>query len=197
VAAFSRIQREIKQNRPFASRGQEAMVALLRTADVVRRTISRAVEPAGVTLQQYNVLRILRGAGAEGLPTLEIGERLLEQTPGTTRLIDRLVEKGWVCRHEGRDRRQVLCAITPDGLSLLASLDGPVLAADSLLEEAGMTSSDLSRFVSLLDAVRSAHSAEAPDAVPADRPAPDPNPPPKLQRTAPGSPRSNPERKKR
>ncbi len=173
MRAVSRIQQEIKQTRPFASPGQEAMVALLRTADVVRRAVSRAVEPAGVTLQQFNVLRILRGAGAEGLPTLEIGERLVEQTPGTTRLVDRLVEKGWVRRCEGRDRRQVLCRITPEGLALLSSLDGPVLAVAARLGGASMKPADLARLVSLLDAVRCAHSSEP----------------------APGSPRPNLERK--
>ena len=61
------VQTEIRQRRPFASRAQECVVALLRTADVLRRALTRVVEPHGITVQQYNVLRILRGAGAEGL----------------------------------------------------------------------------------------------------------------------------------
>ena len=78
----SRIQQEIKQTRPFRSTAQEAGIALLRTTDLVRRRMSAVLEAEDVTVQQYNVLRILRGAGPEGLPTLEIAERMIERTPG-------------------------------------------------------------------------------------------------------------------
>src|SRR5215208_2200660 len=102
------LQQEIRQSRPFRSRQQEAVLALLRTSDVVRRFLARIVEPHGITLQQYNVLRILRGAGEEGIPTLAIGERMIEQAPGITRLLDRLESKGLVRRSRcPEDRRQV------------------------------------------------------------------------------------------
>src|SRR5258706_5345171 len=87
------IVHELKQTRPFPSKAQEAAVALMRTADVLRRLRSAIVEPNGMTAQQYNGLRILRGAGELGLPTLEIAERMIESTPGITRLIDRLGTK--------------------------------------------------------------------------------------------------------
>ena len=74
----SRLQQEIKQTRPFRSAGQEASIGLLRTADELRRYFSTILEPSGITTQQYNVLRILRGAGPEGLPTLEIAARMIE-----------------------------------------------------------------------------------------------------------------------
>lgn len=121
------------QDRPPAVRdaAHETVVALLRAADLVRRRTAAAVEPAGITVQQFNVLRILRGAkaaGEDGLPTLEVGSRMIEQTPGVTRLLDRLEAKGLVGRQRCReDRRQHLCRITPRGLELLAGLDGPVL----------------------------------------------------------------------
>src|SRR5829696_3408168 len=116
----SRIQQEIKQNRPFTSRTQEAVVALMRTTDLVRRAIGAIVEPHGITLQQYNVLRILRGSGEQGLPTLEIADRMIEQTPGITRLIDRLETKRLALRERCKnDRRRVYCRITRDGLALL------------------------------------------------------------------------------
>ena len=86
----SRIKSEIKQKKPFRSRQQEAAIAILRTADVVRRRLARVIETRGITLQQYNVLRIVGGAGSEGIPTLEIAGRMIEQTPGITRLLDRL-----------------------------------------------------------------------------------------------------------
>ena len=125
------VQREIKQTRPFANPTAEATVSLLLTADLVRRAVTAVVEPAGITLQQYNVLRILRGAGKQGLPTLDIAERMVEQTPGITRLIDRLETKKLVVRERCKtDRRQVFCRITPAGLSLLARLDQPLRDAE-------------------------------------------------------------------
>jgi DNA-binding MarR family transcriptional regulator len=80
----------------------------------------------GITSQQYNVLRILRGAGLGG-PTLDIAERMIEQAPGITRLLDRLEGKKLVRRERPSDnRRQVLCFITKPGLDLLHKLDTPV-----------------------------------------------------------------------
>ena len=94
--------------------------------------MAAAMEPFGVTGQQYNVLRILRGAHPEALPTLEIAERMLEATPGITRLLDRLEGKGLVERERhARDRRQVLCSLTPAGRELLEEMRGPVDAANA------------------------------------------------------------------
>jgi DNA-binding MarR family transcriptional regulator len=118
------VAEEISQSRPFAGPGQELIVTLLRTADEARRYLTRLLEPEDVTPQQYNVLRILRGAGADGLPTLEIGRRMLEQQPGVTRLVDRLLAKGLVARERDlRDRRRVVCTIRKPGLELLARVD--------------------------------------------------------------------------
>ena len=115
----------IQQSRPFRSVGQEGTLALLLAADAVRRTVALLLdEHASLTPQQYNVLRILRGAGEAGLPTLEIPERMIEQAPGITRLIDRLEKKKWVERERSQeDRRQVICRITKSGLALLARVD--------------------------------------------------------------------------
>src|SRR5918911_1573795 len=127
------ILRELKQPRPFASPAQEATVALLRTADVVNRLVDSVIERHGITGQQYNVLRILRGAGKQGLPTLEIADRMIEQTPGITRLIDRLEKKRLVSRERcPTDRRQVFCRITREGLALIARLDLPIRNTDNL-----------------------------------------------------------------
>ena len=148
------IQQEIRQNRPFASRAQEATVAILRTADVVRRRLASVIEPHGVTLQQYNVLRILRGAGGQPMPTLEIADRLIERTPGVTRLLDRLEAKELVRRERcADDRRLVHCWITPAGLTLLASLDDAVDRAD---EDAmrGVAQTDLATLLGILGAIR-------------------------------------------
>ncbi len=150
----SQLQREIKQRKPFQSRAQEATVGLLRTADTVRREIARVVEPHGITLQQYNVLRVLRGAGALGLPTLEIAARMVEQAPGITRLLDRLEAKKLVRRKRcAEDRRQVLCFIVPEGLELLARLDDPMLQGDATVL-GGLSRSALDGLIQSLDAVR-------------------------------------------
>lgn len=152
----SALQREIRQKKPFRSPAQEAVLGLLRTADVVRRLIARSLEPYDVTPQQYNVLRILRGAGAEGLPTLTIGERMLEDSPGVTRLIDRLIAKGLVSRERStEDRRQVLCRITQDGLDLLVQIDALVEGRD---EEAVavLTPDEQKELIRLLDRIRAA-----------------------------------------
>jgi DNA-binding MarR family transcriptional regulator len=123
---------ELKQTRPFASRAQEVTVALLRTTDMVRRKLSKVVEAEGITLQQYNVLRILRGAKGEPLCALEIRDRLIEETPGVSRLIDRLVAKSLVRRDRSSDDRRMLeCFITGKGLDLLARLDDRVNQADA------------------------------------------------------------------
>jgi DNA-binding MarR family transcriptional regulator len=151
---MSPLQREIRQGKPFRSRGQEVVVALLRTADLVRRAVSRAVEPHDITLQQYNVLRILRGAGEQGLPTLEIADRMIEHAPGVTRLLDRLEAKALVRRERCRqDRRQVLCWLTPAGTALVETLDEPVDHAD--IEAVAMLSpEEQDHLLHMLDAIR-------------------------------------------
>jgi DNA-binding MarR family transcriptional regulator len=148
------IRDEIRQTRPFPSAAQEALVALLRTADVVGRLVDAVVEENGITGQQYNVLRILRGAGERGLPTLDIAERMIEQTPGITRLIDRLEAKGLVTRERcSTDRRQVFCRIARPGLELLQRLDAPVkdAAAHAL---AGLKRAEIAQLMQLLDRTR-------------------------------------------
>lgn len=123
----SKIQKELRQTKPFESPFQEAGVALLRTSDQLQRRLAATVEPHGITVQQYNVLRILRGAHPEAVPTLEIATRMIEQAPGITRLLDRLEAKKLIERVRCRkDRRRVLCTIAAAGLALLAELDRPM-----------------------------------------------------------------------
>jgi DNA-binding MarR family transcriptional regulator len=141
----------------FRSREQQAALGLLRTADMIKRHFSHVIERHGITLQQYNVLRILRGAGPDGLPTLTIGERMVEQTPGVTRLIDRLERKGLVSRVPcPRDRRRVYCVITPQGRGLLDELDEPISRADSQAV-ATLDANDIDSLIGLLDRVRASH----------------------------------------
>ena len=159
--ARSLLQSELKQDRPFRSRTEEAVVGLFRTAEVVRRALSAEVEARGITLQQYNVLRILRGAGEAGLPTLDIGDRMVEHAPGVTRLLDRLEAKRLVRRRRcPEDRRQVLCWIEPAGERLLAELESPMRAA-ARRRMAGLGPGGLESLIGLMEAVRTDPSGPA------------------------------------
>ena len=112
----------------------KTVLGILRASERVRGHFHDLLEPWGLTAQQYNVLRILRDAGDDGLPTLEVGNRLVEKTPGVTRLLDRLEEKGWVRRVRSQDdRRKVFCFATKGAQELLAELDGPATEVDRVL----------------------------------------------------------------
>ena len=148
------LREEIRQSKPFESPTQEAILSVYRTSDVLQRLFVKLVEPHGISLQQYNVLRILRGAGKEGTPTLDIADRMIEKTPGITRLLDKLEAKHLVRRKRcPEDRRQVLCWITDAGLNLLAELDKPVVQASiSCLQS--LTQAELKQMISILEKVR-------------------------------------------
>jgi DNA-binding MarR family transcriptional regulator len=149
-----KLQEELQQTRPFSSNRQEAMLALMKTADLVRREIIATLEPHDVTLQQYNVLRILRGAGAKGVPTLSIAERLIEQTPGITRLLDRMERRQWVKRLRcEKDRRVVYALITAEGLALLDRID-PLLSAFESAALPMLDDAEVDRLIELLERVR-------------------------------------------
>lgn len=153
---MSRLQEELRQRKPFQSPAHEALVALMRTTDLVKRRLAVLVEPHDLTLQQFNVLRILRGGGADGVPTLEVAARMIEQTPGITRLMDRLEAKDLVKRQRcPKDRRQHLCWITAKGTTLLKTLDAPMLAAGERSLHA-LGHRDRLAFIRLLEAIRAA-----------------------------------------
>ncbi|MDQ3755213.1 MAG: MarR family transcriptional regulator [Acidobacteriota bacterium] len=129
---------------------------MFRTADRVRTVGAAIFEPYGITGQQYNVLRILRGAEPEGLPMLTIADRMIERAPGITRMIDRLEAKKLVARERrAGDRRCVHCRITKQGLALLARLDKPVGEADRAAF-AALNQRELAQLVALLERVRAA-----------------------------------------
>lgn len=129
---------------------REVASALLRTSQRLQRRTSQAIEPFDLTTQQYNVLRILRGAKGEPVTPTEIVERMVEDTPGATRLLDRLEAKGLVTRDRCReDRRLVYCYPTEAALELLARLDTPVEAADEEVL-APLSSKEVERLEQLL-----------------------------------------------
>ncbi|MDQ3062362.1 MAG: MarR family transcriptional regulator [Acidobacteriota bacterium] len=110
------------------------------------------VAPFDITGQQYNVLRILRGAEPEGLPTLTVAERMIERTPGITRMIDRLEAKELVRREScPDDRRCVYCRITEKGLNLLELLDEPVDETNAAFH--GLSEAELEQLTALVEKV--------------------------------------------
>jgi DNA-binding MarR family transcriptional regulator len=155
----SSVAEEIHQTRPFQSTGHETVVTLFRTAAVIERHFAPVIDAAGLSSAQYNVLRILRGAGPDGLPTLAIRDRLVDLSPGVTRLVDRLEATDLVKRdRDSGDRRQVTCRITAAGLALLKKLDAPVDAAErSIVTQ--LSAAEQRTLVRLLDLVRSGLTA--------------------------------------
>jgi DNA-binding MarR family transcriptional regulator len=145
----------IKQNRPFVSLQQEAFLSILRTASELSHAADKFLRKFEITQQQYNVLRILRGAGAEGLCRNEISARMVAATPDMSRLLDRMEKSGWITRERAEDdRRQVSTFITDSGQKLLKMIEAPVGEEIHRLFE-GVKSTDLTMLVEVLAQIRS------------------------------------------
>ena len=121
------LRHELRQRKPFTSLQQEAQLNIARTAAVLNDALERMLKPHGIGATQYNVLRILRGAGADGLCRNEVRNRLLTRMPDVTRLLDRMEQAGLVVRErDAADRRLVTTRLTAQGRELVDALDGPV-----------------------------------------------------------------------
>jgi DNA-binding MarR family transcriptional regulator len=162
----SDLRNEIKQTKPFVSAEAEAHLNLERTAAVLGHAFGERLKPFGVTPTQYNVLRILRGAGDGGLCRNEIRDRLISQVPDVTRLLDRLENSGLIERQRSTtDRRLVTTRITAAGLALLSRLDEPVREMHrELLGHVG--EERLRALIELLALARDGAAGEAPDVPP-------------------------------
>jgi DNA-binding MarR family transcriptional regulator len=145
---------EIKQQRPFESLEQEALLNVLYTADALMQKITAVLKPFKLSHSQYNVLRILRGAKPDGLACQEISERMISRDPDITRLLDRLEARGLVTRtRDQKDRRVVTARITREGLRLLEALDKPIAEVDRYpLQHLG--EQQLRTFIQLLELAR-------------------------------------------
>jgi DNA-binding MarR family transcriptional regulator len=134
-----------------------AVLGIMRAADLLRRRGAALLEPYGITVQQYNVLRILRGAGTEGLPTLVIRDRMIHAAPGITRLLDKLEKAGLARRDRSSpDRRQVFCHITPRGLEVLSDLEEEMRRADDFAV-GNLSDEEQQALITLLEGVRAGH----------------------------------------
>lgn len=156
-SAQGSLQQELQQSKPFETKSKEAALALLRTVDIMKRTWTQVLEPSGITTQQYNVLRILRGAEPDGLNTLAIANRMIERAPGITRMLDRLERKRWISRTRGTaDRRCVTVRITRTGLDLLDSLERIIADADDHIGNV-LSDNEMSVLIAQLDRIRAAY----------------------------------------
>jgi DNA-binding MarR family transcriptional regulator len=144
----------LKQNLPFVSLEQEVYLSALRTASELSYAVDQFFRPFDITPSQYNVLRILRGAGADGLCRNEISERMVTATPDMSRLLDRMERTGWVTRERAEDdRRQVSTHITKSGMELLARLETPTRDFVTQLF-AGVAVNDLKTVLKVNDHIR-------------------------------------------
>lgn len=110
------IYRELKQTEPFEHLEEEALVTLLRTSDLLRSAMERIFRTWNLSIEQYDLLRVLNRAPGHRLPCLELGSRILSRAPNITRLVDKLVRKGLTTRRrEAHDRRIVTHTLTPEG----------------------------------------------------------------------------------
>ena len=149
-----KLQEEIKQGKPFRSLQEEVFINILLTADTLSRKLSETLKRSGLTPAQYNVLRILRGAGECGHACREIGDRMITKDPDITRLLDRLEDRGLVSRaRDERDRRVITVRVTRQGLELLSELDSEVDRFDLKLFE-HMSERQLTKLCELLEAAR-------------------------------------------
>jgi DNA-binding MarR family transcriptional regulator len=154
-----RIQDEIRQSRPISTPEEEAFLNVQRTANVLLQDVVELLKGHNLTPTQYNVLRILRGAGEGGLTAGDVGERMITRDPDVTRLLDRLETRGLAERSRcTEDRRVVWTRITPAGLAAIAPLDEPV--TEIHLRQLGHLGRErLATLIELLEAARAGGDA--------------------------------------
>jgi DNA-binding MarR family transcriptional regulator len=154
------LQKELGQNKPFKSLEETAHLSVLVTAERLKDNALRVFKTKDLTAGQYNVLRILRGAGEDGISCTEISGRMITRDSDITRMLDRLEARGLITRNrQADDRRVVRAFIAETGLQMLKGLAGP-LKAFHKDQMAGLTEKDLRKLIKLLDKVRGSNSKQ-------------------------------------
>ena len=149
-----KILKELQQTKPFQHIEEEIFLNLQRTADAALQELSDVLRPFGISATQYNVLRILRGAGETGVTCKDIAARMITRDPDITRLLDRLERRRLLTRSRSKeDRRFVAIRITDEGLALLAELDSPIEQKQLALMR-HMSRDQLSSILELLEQIR-------------------------------------------
>ena len=150
---MARLAEEIKMTKPFSLVEEEAMLSLVRTADVLSQRAADLLKPFGISPAQYNVLRILRGAKA-ALACGQIAERMVSHDPDMTRLLDRMEARGLISRaRDGQDRRVVKAQINGKGLRLLEEIQ-PLIAAHHRRQFAAFGEKKLRQLVEWMEQIR-------------------------------------------
>ena len=150
----NKLKEEIRQNKPFSGLEQEALLNIHRTSGYVLHVMQQILKEQGLTEPQYNVLRILRGAGPKGLRCSDIGERMISRDPDITRLLNRLQRRRLVGRHrDTRDRRVIHIRITAAGSAILQELD-PVVEGAAVSTLSHVSQDKLVALIDLLEEVR-------------------------------------------
>jgi len=149
-----KLKEELKQRNDFRSLEEELTLNILRTAEFVTTVVTDVLRPVELTVTQYNALRILRGAGEQGLMCGEIGERMITKESDITRLLDRLEARGLISRERPEaNRRAVIAKISSVGRELLSGLDKPVMACHKQLA-ASLSQTKLRNLIDMLETVR-------------------------------------------
>lgn len=149
-----KLEEELK-TKAFANENQKAQINIMFTAGWVKGAILSALKPHGLTPEQYNVMRILRGSNPEPVCLKDITCRMVDRNSNTSRIVDKLAVKNWVVREPSEvDRREVQIAITQKGLDLLAKIDKQY-GGDKMMHTSGLNDDEANLLNSLLDKLRS------------------------------------------
>ena len=149
-----KLQQELKQTKAMPSLAEESLLNIVRTADVLLQSLTLLMKPYQISPTQYNVLRILRGAGDQGVSCKEIAARLVARDPDITRLMDRLEQRGLIVRDRAKeDRRIVTHRLTPAGLDLMTELQRPLEAANRQFTK-DLEPAELRKLVDVLEQIR-------------------------------------------
>jgi DNA-binding MarR family transcriptional regulator len=153
---MSSLQRELRMSKPFASRRLEAYLGLVRTADLLAHLSEDYLAAHDLSTTTYNILRILKGAGDDGLPVGAIGERLITREPDVTRLVDRLERRALVVRaRAAHDRRVVLVSLTSAGRGLIESIPMDTAMHEALAPYFScLSAAELASFITMCDRIR-------------------------------------------
>lgn len=153
---MAKLAEELRMTRPFACLEEEAMLSVMRTAEVISQHVASLLKSFDLSANQYNVLRILRGSRDTGLTCGQIGERMISRDPDITRLLDRLESRGLIARERSEaDRRVVVAHISAAGLSLLHEMDPEILSYNRRFFES-FGAKKLRQLIELLEEARAA-----------------------------------------